>query len=108
MRSGLAPGSRRPVGGTEAFLGARGQVHDRPLGFAPGTRYSYSNTGYVLLGLIIERISGLSWAEYTRRNVLEKAGLRDTGYDRTERILSQRAAGYRGDGMHMINADFLD
>jgi len=43
-----------------------------------------------------------------RRNVLDKAGLRDTGYDRTERVLKQRAAGYRGDGMHLVNADFMD
>jgi CubicO group peptidase (beta-lactamase class C family) len=83
-------------------------VHGRPLAFAPGTSYEYSNTGYVLLGLIVERASGLSWAEYVRRNILDKAGLRDTGYDRTERILAQRAAGYRGDGIHLINADFVD
>jgi CubicO group peptidase (beta-lactamase class C family) len=83
-------------------------VHDRPLAFAPGTRFEYSNTGYVLLGLIVERASGLSWAEYVRHNILDKAGLRDIGYDRTERILAQRAAGYRGDGIHLINADFVD
>jgi CubicO group peptidase (beta-lactamase class C family) len=48
-------------------------VHDRPLAFAPGTRYEYS-TGYPLLGPIVERASGLSWPEYVRRNLRIKRG----------------------------------
>jgi CubicO group peptidase (beta-lactamase class C family) len=83
-------------------------VHDRPLGFAPGTRYSYSNTGYVLLGLIIERISGMSWERYLSENITAKAGLLNTGYERGDRLQPLRAAGYRGDTLRLINADFID
>lgn len=43
--------------------------------FKPGTRWAYSNTGYLILGLIIEKVTGTSYFEYIKRNVFEKAGM---------------------------------
>ena len=83
-------------------------THEKPLAFEPGTRYSYSNTGYFLLGLIVERVAGTSWDKYVRENILRKAGLDNTGYDRTERLSPNRAAGYQGDALRLFNADFFD
>ncbi len=51
---------------------------DRPLEFTPGTRYAYSNTGYVLLGLIVEAVAGQPLADYERTHVFEPAHMRDT------------------------------
>jgi CubicO group peptidase (beta-lactamase class C family) len=46
--------------------------------FEPGTRYAYSNTGYVVLGKVIEQVTGQSYHEYVRRNILEPAGMANT------------------------------
>lgn len=53
-----------------------------PLGFVPGTKYSYSNTGYVILGLIVEHVTGESLAAYEQRHILDVAGMRDTTFGR--------------------------
>ena len=54
---------------------------ETPLSFEPGTDFEYSNSGYVLLGWIAERVTGLSYDEALRTYVLEPLELRDTGYD---------------------------
>ncbi|HEY3515577.1 MAG TPA: serine hydrolase, partial [Gammaproteobacteria bacterium] len=69
-------------------------VRDQPLEFTPGDRMSYSNSGYVLLGMIVERVSGKSYAEYLRDSIFKPLGMNDTGYDVSATILPQRAAGY--------------
>jgi len=56
-------------------------VASEPLLFRPGTRWSYSNTGYVLLGMIVTRVSGLSYAAFLTRHVFAPLRMRDTGYD---------------------------
>ena len=66
-----------------------------PLLFPPGTRFEYSNTNYVLLGMVIEAASGLSYEGYLRENILAPLGLKETGYDDLTVILPRRAAGYR-------------
>jgi CubicO group peptidase (beta-lactamase class C family) len=80
-------------------------VRDKPLEFAPGERMSYSNSGYVLLGWLVERLSGRSYADFLRDNVFKTLGMNDTGYDVTATILPQRAAGY---GPGFVNAPYTD
>jgi len=48
--------------------------------FAPGTQFRYSNAGFQVLGLIIERVSGMSYYDYVQRNIFDRAGMRSTGY----------------------------
>lgn len=55
-------------------------VDDQPLDFEPGAQMKYSNTGYVLLGMVIEQASGQSYADYVREHVFEPAGMKDTRY----------------------------
>jgi CubicO group peptidase (beta-lactamase class C family) len=81
---------------------------DRPLDFPPGTRFSYSNSGYALLGAIIERVTQQSFAESLREYVLVPVGARDTRYDSFERILPRRAHGYERDVAGYRNAPYLD
>jgi CubicO group peptidase (beta-lactamase class C family) len=57
------------------------RVKDLPLEFAPGTQYKYSNTGYVLLGTVIEKASGQSYPAFLKANVLDPLGMKDTGVE---------------------------
>ncbi len=50
------------------------------LPFAPGARFRYSNSGYQVLGLVIERVSGMSYYDYVQRNIFDRAGMRSAGY----------------------------
>lgn len=51
----------------------------KPLAFEPGARHEYSNGGYIVLAAIVEKLSGLSFTEYLRKNVFDPAGMRNTG-----------------------------
>ena len=69
------------------------------LEFEPGTQYNYSNSGYVLLSILVERISGSSFADYLNDNALQKAGLESTIiYDQYAKEPESRVTGYRNDG----------
>lgn len=70
-------------------------VAPEPLLFEPGTRFEYSNTNYVLLGMAIEAASGLPYARYLQEHILGPLGLKDTDYDDVSVVLPRRAAGYR-------------
>lgn len=82
---------------------------DLPLDFEPGSQWSYSNSGYFLLGLIIERVSGESYEDYVRTHLLEPAGMTNSGYAHHEQILKNMARGYsiNADG-DLINAACID
>ncbi|HUQ80298.1 MAG TPA: serine hydrolase domain-containing protein [Gemmatimonadaceae bacterium] len=53
---------------------------DEPLSFTPGARMQYSNAGFALLGLIVERVSGQSFYDYAKRNVVDRAGMKTAAY----------------------------
>jgi CubicO group peptidase (beta-lactamase class C family) len=73
-------------------------TNSRPLAFEPGERFEYSNCGPIILGLIIERISGLSYDEYIRRNVTGPAGMANTDtYDMWDPV-DNLAIGYAKHG----------
>ncbi len=65
-----------------------------PLDFTPGDRYAYSNSGYYLLSEIIESVSGLSYEEYLKRNILEPLGMFRTGCEGQTIPHSNVARGY--------------
>lgn len=69
-------------------------VAAKPLLFPPGSRWSYSNTGYVLLGMVIERVSGQSYASFLGQHVLAPLGMRNTGYDTSRTSVPGHATGY--------------
>lgn len=79
---------------------------NRPLEFEPGTRYKYSDWGYSLLGLVIEKVSGEPYEQALRAQVFVPLGMSDTGYDHPELIMPQRAAGYRLQGNELRNAEY--
>ncbi len=65
-----------------------------PFDFAPGENWSYSNSGYFLLGHIIEKVTGLSYAEFLRREFFEPLGMTNTGVHTATGILPHEATGY--------------
>jgi len=62
--------------------------------FEPGTRYSYSNAGYILLGLIIEKISGQTYQDFVMENIIKPCGMKNTGFYRNDMIPENTALGY--------------
>jgi CubicO group peptidase (beta-lactamase class C family) len=87
---------------------AVGYFRDKPLEFAPGARMSYSNSGYVLLGYLIERISGQSYANFLNANIFKPLAMNDSGYDSSAQVLPNRAAGYTAGPSGIVNAPYVD
>jgi CubicO group peptidase (beta-lactamase class C family) len=80
-----------------------------PLDFAPGSAWRYSNSGYFVLGVIIEKVTGKPYDQVLRERVLEPLGLKQTGYDGYDGVVEKQAAGYvpMPDGTFQ-RAPFLD
>ncbi len=81
---------------------------NKPLEFAPGEKYKYNNSGYHLLGLVIERASGKSYADFLQENIFAPLAMRDTGYDSNQAIIKNRASGYAQQGDGLANALYID
>ncbi len=75
--------------------------------FDPGDKYLYNNSGYILLGAIIEKVSGEKYADYIKENVFDKAGMENSLYDDTAAIIKNRAKGYSLTKKGVVNASFL-
>jgi D-alanyl-D-alanine carboxypeptidase len=80
---------------------------NKPLDFAPGTNFKYSNTGYVLLGAVIEKASGQSYADYIQSHIFAPAGMTSSYYDTPTRIIPHRVPGYMRDDKEWQNAPFI-
>jgi CubicO group peptidase (beta-lactamase class C family) len=80
---------------------------DKPLEFEPGTKWNYSNSGYVLLGYLIEKISGQSYSEFVQQNIFTPMGMKDSGHDSNSAIIAHRAAGYTPGKSGAVNAGFV-
>jgi CubicO group peptidase (beta-lactamase class C family) len=84
------------------------RFRDKPLQFTPGAKFSYSNSGYVLLGMIIERVAGEPYAEYMKKNIFDVLHMASSGYDSNAEIIPKRAAGYSMGRAHLQNALCVD
>jgi CubicO group peptidase (beta-lactamase class C family) len=69
-------------------------VVSRPLGFKPGTKWQYSNTGYVMLATIVERLSGMSYEDFLRTRIFQPLGMTRTRYEDESLVETDRATGY--------------
>jgi CubicO group peptidase (beta-lactamase class C family) len=82
---------------------------DKPLDFRPGEKHRYSNSGYIVLGQIIESIAGQSYASFMAQAIFAPLGMKSTGYDNATTIIKHRAAGYtRRLGLILTNCDYVD
>lgn len=80
-------------------------IFDQPPQFAAGSRFAYSNSGMVLLGRVVEKASGLSYADYLRQRILIPAGMQATELAQEQDVLPHRAVGYTpvGGGRYLGN-----
>lgn len=84
------------------------RLNKRELDFNAGERADYSNTNYVLLAKIVERVSGMSIEAFYQEYLYKPAGLENTGVSRNEDIIPELAQGYSYSGQGIINADYYD
>ena len=84
------------------------EYSDKPLLSQPGATMRYSNAGYILLGRIIEKVSGQSYENYLTENILRPAGMTHTAFDHVAPLVPNRANGYNFDGEFLVNAKFGD
>ncbi|MCU0435408.1 MAG: beta-lactamase family protein [Bacteroidia bacterium] len=68
---------------------------NEPVDFQPGEKYDYNNSGYVLLGYIIEKVSEMSYRDFIQKNIFDKAGMTHSGYATDRMIVKNRAYGYQ-------------
>lgn len=81
---------------------------DMELDFTPGEKFSYSNSGYFLLGVLIEKLSGKSYEQMLQDKIFIPLDMKNSGYDNHEDILKNRATGYEKVGGDYINSNYLD
>jgi len=68
---------------------------NEPMDFNPGEKYKYNNSGYIILGYIIEKISGVSYAEFVETNIFKKINMSSSLYGSKSKIIKNRASGYQ-------------
>ena len=84
------------------------RFRDKPLEFQPGEKWNYSNSGYVLLGYLIEKISGQPYAKFVQENIFDPLGMKDSGYDSNSALMLRRASGYAPSANGPVNAGYID
>jgi CubicO group peptidase (beta-lactamase class C family) len=83
------------------------RFRDKPLDFEPGSKFSYSNSGYVLLGYLLEKVSGQTYGDFLQQNIFTPLGMADSGIDSNAVILAQRAQGYQPSAHGIRNAGYI-
>lgn len=78
-----------------------------PFDFAPGERWQYSNSGYYLLGMVIEKVSGQRYAEYLEEHIFRPLYMDATRYDDPRALIRHRAHGYARRNGRFVNADYI-
>ena len=69
-------------------------IKNKPLYFKPGTQSRYSNSGYLILAEIIEKVSGMNYNQFLNKYIFEKLGMTNTGIDYKGKIIANKATGY--------------
>ena len=92
-----AGGKRADIGHNRDFLPL---FVNEPLQFEPGANQRYSNAGFVILGLLVERLSGEDYYDYVRRHIYEPAGMKRTAAFRPDSLPANTALGYTRGGQN--------
>ena len=80
----------------------------RPFDFVPGEAQVYNNSAFFLLGLIIEKASGMKYEDYVKTNLFDKAGMKDSRYCSENAVVKLRAHGYDVGAAGLVRAAYLD
>jgi CubicO group peptidase (beta-lactamase class C family) len=84
------------------------RFRDKPLDFQAGENWKYSNSGYALLGYLIEKISGKTYAQFIQENIFKTLEMADSGYDSASAVIPNRASGYTPESTEWVNAHYVD
>ncbi len=77
------------------------------LEFKPGSKWNYNNTGYIILGYIIEKLSGKTYEEYVHQHLFTPAGMNSSFYGSESKIIRNRAKGYEKEKNVLQNSDYI-
>lgn len=80
---------------------------NEPMDFKPGEEFRYNNSGYVLLGAIIEKVSGVSYEEFIQERIFNKLDMNTSYYGSKSKIIKNRAYGYQQSENGYVNADYI-
>lgn len=89
---------------TDSILGL---VSGDTMNFVAGSKFRYNNSGYVLLGMILEKLSGQTYARYLEEKIYKPLGLTETMYCYPRPVIKRRAVGYDRTGKQLFNAEYL-
>lgn len=81
---------------------------DKKLDFTPGEKFNYSNSGYFVLGVLVEKISGNTYETMLEEKIFSPLNMDDSGYDHHAKIIKNRATGYEKQGDNYINSKYID
>lgn len=81
---------------------------DKPLEFEPGSSFKYSNSGYVLLGYIIEKVTNQTYEDYLKENIFKPLDMKDTEIADGKKLIQNKASGYSIAGKQLVNSDMAD
>jgi len=82
-------------------------IKTEALEFEPGSEFKYNNSGYFLLGFIIEKVSGDSYPKFITENIFDVLGMEGSGYDHHDPVLKHRASGYELTEGGLTNGEYL-
>jgi CubicO group peptidase (beta-lactamase class C family) len=102
--SGIADDAAKYEPGTPDKL----VFNDKPLNFQPGERWAYTNLGYIVLGYLLERVSGQAYEEFVQENIFKPLGMNDSGLMSFVTIIPRRASGYWPGSNGIENAERPD
>ena len=81
---------------------------NKPLEFSPGEKFKYSNSGYILLGYIIEKVSNMSYEDYIEQNIFKPLNMLHSGFEKTDKVIKHKANGYALHEKKIIKAAYRD
>ena len=80
---------------------------NEPMDFDPGEKYKYNNSGYFILGYIIEKVSGLSYQKFIKERIFDKIGMKNSYYGSHTTLIKNRASGYSKRNGEFSNAQYI-
>jgi CubicO group peptidase (beta-lactamase class C family) len=80
---------------------------NEPMEFDPGEKWNYNNSGYILLGAIIEEITGMTYAEYVDAQIFKPLGMHQSYYGSNAKLIPNRASGYSNGEDGLVNAAYM-
>ena len=80
---------------------------DKPYDFSPGKNWNYSNSGYFLLGCIVEKVSNQSWKTYIQNHIFNVLDMNNSGIDQLDSIIPMHSSGYTKQKNSMLSADYM-